>query len=337
MKIIKSIVTEQKNEPFHKLMSSQLRQMYEAKLLDAPAYILLIVQCHGAAGWKWTFKVKDFCKEWGIPRPTFYRAVSKLKTLGLLHWEAGDTLTVWHGADIARDSLTDETTSLTGDNPILTDETALSPLRLKIAETPAVTESCDAPDYIQSKFRSTNNTVVVGKNDFVEEEEIDQVAGIVAQPAAAPTPEIEVDDLEQPEQVLLTSEEISTALTRLRAMGLTLNPTIRNTVKNYYDAVEGAIGHIKERIASGEKFRSIEGAFVKACKENAKPSSNVLDGGIPAEVNPPTIEQLVAIEQAKTAGTIRDYYLSSEGVTKVVMPNGIHIQTWWEFLGLELP
>jgi hypothetical protein len=44
-------------------MSSELKQMYELGLLDASAYVLLIVKTHGTAGWKSTFKVKDFARK----------------------------------------------------------------------------------------------------------------------------------------------------------------------------------------------------------------------------------------------------------------------------------
>ena len=268
--------------------------------------------------------------ECGMSKATVYRAIAKFQQHDLFDFESQvkfRNLRVEKSVSKMRLDSQDCETSLKN-------ETEVAKMREVTPET-TVYQHSSLSQTIQSNLRSTNNTVVVGKNDFVEEEEIDQVAGIVAQPAA-PTPEIELDDLEREEPILPTPDEVSEALTRLRAMGLTLNPTIRSVVKNHYGAVEGAIAHIKERIASGEKFRSIEGAFVKACKENALPSSSVLEGGIPSEVNPPSIEQMAAIEAAKTAGTIRDYYLSSQGVTKVVMLNGIHMKTWWEFLGLDL-
>lgn len=49
-------------DSFHKLQESELREWWALKLVDAPIYILCIVKIHGAAGWKWTFKPKDFCK-----------------------------------------------------------------------------------------------------------------------------------------------------------------------------------------------------------------------------------------------------------------------------------
>jgi len=43
-------------------------------------------------------------------------------------------------------------------------------------------------------------------------------------------------------------------LDRVRRIGVKLNPTIRTVVKKYYVFVQDALAHIKERIASGERF-----------------------------------------------------------------------------------
>ena len=151
------IVQRDNKTQFYKLMSPELKEMYEAKLLDAPAYILLIVKTQRASGWKWTFKVKDFCKEWGISKTSFYRAVSKLKDMGRLHWESGDTITVWHGTDIPRENSPD-----TGNNdfscsensptigtafPIVGNKVPQS--GLKKAETLTSSNVQSAPDIIQ--------------------------------------------------------------------------------------------------------------------------------------------------------------------------------------------
>ncbi len=53
---------------------------------------------------------------------------------------------------------------------------------------------------------------------------------------------------------------------------------------------------------------------------------------IPAEIEPPSIEQLSTIEAAKTAGTIYDYFLTTDGITKVVMPYRRTQVPWWKFL-----
>lgn len=103
-------------------MGSELKKMYAMGLLDAPAYILLIVKSHGKAGWKWTFTVKDFCQEWAINERTFYRAVSKLKHLNLLEWETKGSITVWCDTDVNQND-TDVKLDDTNDNQSDTDDT----------------------------------------------------------------------------------------------------------------------------------------------------------------------------------------------------------------------
>lgn len=198
-------------------MSSELKQMYEVGLLDASAYVLLIVKTYGTAGWKSTFKVKDFCKEWGISKSTFYSAVSKLNTLGLLHWETEESITVWHGADIAKDGFTGET-------EISTDENEVS-----LVETEMVKKLPEDEVYNASYSSQTNSNIP------------------------------DRTDSEKPE--------------------------------------------IKRRHT------------------------------MPTENNPPSIEQLTQLEEAKASGAIKDYFFSSDGVCKVVMRNGYDQMPWWGFLG----
>ncbi|MBD0261176.1 MAG: hypothetical protein ICV78_00220 [Tolypothrix sp. Co-bin9] len=88
-------------QSFHKLTSAECRHMYKTGIYNAQTYILNLVKCSRAAGWKWTFTVRDFCREWEIPVRTFYAAIKKLSYLGELHWEVKGAITVWYGADIA--------------------------------------------------------------------------------------------------------------------------------------------------------------------------------------------------------------------------------------------
>lgn len=162
-----------KSKSFYKLMSSELKEMYQAGLLDAPAYVLLIVKTQRAAGWKWTFKVKDFCLEWGINERTFYRAVSKLKSMNLLHWETNGIITVWHGTDIATNDIeadsdvspadTDDTATDTNDSKIDTNVSNTTPMAIENAETIAVPTSCPSLDLIRS---STDSTESVEEKDI---------------------------------------------------------------------------------------------------------------------------------------------------------------------------
>ena len=154
-----------KSEPFHKLMGGEVRQFYADKLLDAPLYVLLIAKTQRKAGWKWTFQVKDFCKEWGIAKTTFYRAVSKLRDLGLLHWEVKDAITIWHGTDIAKESSpTNGTTdflpsedSPTDGTPVPPVEQLDPPVEQQTAESLTNTSAAETPDISQINFNSSSD------------------------------------------------------------------------------------------------------------------------------------------------------------------------------------
>ena len=74
---------------------ARLATGFDHTLFNATAYLLALVKCHGAAGWKWSFRVADFCKEHGLSERSFYRALSKLRTKRLIFWSAGDNISVW--------------------------------------------------------------------------------------------------------------------------------------------------------------------------------------------------------------------------------------------------
>ncbi len=81
------------------LKADELKQAYRQGDISTSLYILWIVKIHGKPGWKWTFTVREFCAQWEINERTFYRAVSKLKAEGKLHWEAERRITVWYDTD----------------------------------------------------------------------------------------------------------------------------------------------------------------------------------------------------------------------------------------------
>lgn len=138
---------------------------------------------------------------------------------------------------------------------------------------------------------------------------------------------------EENTQVQPSREETREALTKLREMGMRLNPTLQALVLKHYSNVANAIAHIKERVREGERFKNLEGAFVKAVRDGAKPKQSQKSWGYHAEVNPPSLEQLAALDNAKASGLIRDYYLSSDNVCKVVQLS-FDLIPWWQYLTL---
>ncbi len=93
----------------------QIRLDYKEKLINAETYVYYLIKAHRSAGWKWTFSVKEFCKEWDIKERTFYHAVSRLRSKKLIEWQTEGRITVWWGADIAK---TDPGVSENPPNPV---------------------------------------------------------------------------------------------------------------------------------------------------------------------------------------------------------------------------
>lgn len=138
---------------FLMMTAERAKHDYKAKLITAEAYILYLLEIHRTEGWKWTFEPKQFCKEWEIPKSTFYRTISSLKCKGLVNWEVEGKVSLWRGSDIAmpdealidetEDSLTNETTvSRMGIKAVPPSGQSVSPLgksvspmRLKTART----------------------------------------------------------------------------------------------------------------------------------------------------------------------------------------------------------
>jgi hypothetical protein len=352
-----------KQDSFCMIYASDAKELYKQKILSAEAYVLMIVKIHSKAGWKWTFDPKEFCAEWEISRSTFYRAVSRLKDKGFLNWEVEGKITVWHGSDIASEPVQHVRPPVQHVGLSIPDVgRPVQHVDNLQPEPLAGGESCPTPDSSQIFLKSTDNWTVAEKKKLNEEKEADKTADEVAEPPVIaahstslpaqgeatriePTiPNVDnssaqslnIDEaLEHEEiedEIQPTTEELREVLQHLRAVGITLNHTIRAVVKRYYPFVNDALAHLKERISLGEKFRSLEGAFVKACREGSKPENKSSSGGVPEEINPPLPSQLAALEAAKASGKIKDYFLSSDGVCKVVMPN-LHTQMpWWEYL-----
>ncbi|WP_235018968.1 hypothetical protein [Tolypothrix sp. NIES-4075] len=113
------------------MTAERAKSDYKQKLITAEAYMLYLLDSHRSVGWKWTIEPKEFCKTWEIPRSTFYRAISSLKSKGKLNWEVQGKITLWRGSDIGIedsltngiDNLTNETCSLTNGIDNLTNET----------------------------------------------------------------------------------------------------------------------------------------------------------------------------------------------------------------------
>lgn len=75
--------------PFHRLTEQEIRQHYKDNLINTTGYLFYIrrITCHPSKKFLIP-NIIEFCKHWGIPRPSFYRAVDHLKAKGYMSWEA---------------------------------------------------------------------------------------------------------------------------------------------------------------------------------------------------------------------------------------------------------
>lgn len=113
--IISDYESRKPKQPFFIMDIEQIRLDYKEKLINAETYVYYLIKAHRSAGWKWTFSVKEFCKEWDIKERTFYHAVSRLRSKKLIEWQTEGRITVWWGADIAK---TDPGLSENPPNPV---------------------------------------------------------------------------------------------------------------------------------------------------------------------------------------------------------------------------
>lgn len=195
---------------------------------------------------------------------------------------------------------------------------------------------------------TTNEEVVVQKE--VVQKEYAEAAVVARGSGESISPEIshsglesarekqhkESADMTDDSSTLPTTVELREVLEKLRSMNVLLNFTVRQIVKTYFANCEGAIAHIQERIRSGETFRCLEAAFVKACKEGAKLESTQGAQGIEKQYPRPTPEQL---QKLQASGKKLDYIATPNGIggyseVLYIVPPRENPISWWEFLGV---
>lgn len=93
--------TQVSTERFWRLTEKELRRLYKTKVLTAVGYIEGIIRLN-KAGFVLRTTVKEFCKNWGIPRRTFYNVLKKLPSD--IHFECEDNapIRLWHGGEVVQ-------------------------------------------------------------------------------------------------------------------------------------------------------------------------------------------------------------------------------------------
>lgn len=287
------------------------RRHYKAGHLTATGLVYFAIAIQRQPGWKLRMDAQMVEKELGIKKTAFYNAISRLKADGWIEWEAPEGINAWIPTGSEIQALLTLPDSQQGDfsanaesrpqtrkdNRDRGKDSAL--LKNRVLE-PAPRGDCQTLTDIQqtSNTQQTNSPVVVEEKKAEEKPEVSR-------------------------------EELDAALTRLRVVGVKLNQTVRSTVKSHYTNFEGAIANIKERLTAGEQFRNLEGAFVKACKDGAKPEkSNAL-----VNLPQPSTDQLTQLEEAKQREEIKDYYPAPCGGGKTIVVDDFKaVAPWWVFL-----
>ncbi|NEP55988.1 MAG: hypothetical protein F6K31_03055 [Symploca sp. SIO2G7] len=76
-------------QTFHPLTEQVAREWYKLKFLNTPGYLLTIKSFFTKPDSDFVIpNVAKFCREWGISKSAFYRAINTLTSMGKLSWEA---------------------------------------------------------------------------------------------------------------------------------------------------------------------------------------------------------------------------------------------------------
>ncbi|NER46333.1 MAG: hypothetical protein F6J92_06495 [Symploca sp. SIO1A3] len=76
-------------QTFHPLTEQAAREWYKLKFLNTPGYLLTIKSFFTKPDSDFVIpNVAKFCREWGISKSAFYRAINTLTSMGKLSWEA---------------------------------------------------------------------------------------------------------------------------------------------------------------------------------------------------------------------------------------------------------
>jgi hypothetical protein len=265
---------------FWALTLEEARRLYTLKILDATSYLLAIIKTHGAAGWRWSFKVDDFCQYWGIPRRTFYWALSKLRASRLVFWEASDKVTVWWH-DIYSDVSNLDPVSTVQDVAQSVQDVAQSVQDVAQSVQDVAQQSLKAPENKAfqefPKFSSEFSS-----NSFSNEQQQDPAA---AQEKKVQEPELntakkDVAGLRLPQKTCDEfQEKLEIAVRQLQEVKCTpaieINQTVLSALRSHLNHVDDAILYLRECIRTWDSYKGTHhnwtGVFVKALKEGQKP------------------------------------------------------------------
>ena len=87
-------------KPYHKLTLEEVKQDYQDGLITATGYLYYILKTTRKDGWRFKIEsVRDFCREHGLSRSAFYKAVKVLQQKRDLNFEVDGKMDLWLGAE----------------------------------------------------------------------------------------------------------------------------------------------------------------------------------------------------------------------------------------------
>lgn len=277
----------------------------------------------------------------GLKRAIYFASKAKLQKLGLIDFRDGENkffnkLAPVDGSNepkFSAETIVQKTRQFSGETIVQKtglesknldsspeNQTMVQKTGLPKAETISGQEVGCSPDYSDSSIQQDNAVVDFKKCVEEESDHGEEESGVLEQ---------EEDPVIQAEAKVVRAGEEREVFIELRRLGIETNEGVRATMKTQKANVANALAHIKQRYASLEKFGNITGAFVKACQDGAKPYQLTRK-----QINPPSSTQLAALDEAKVARTIKNYYLAPWGDgSAVLVDTGRCMLPWWEFLG----
>jgi hypothetical protein len=310
-KISNSIMAQPKENQHYRLSLNKAIQDYKDGIITATGLVFYTVGIYRKPGHKLRVQdIEEFCREIGVSRAAFYKAISKLKVKGRLNWEAIGGVDLWipesnvveiqTGEEVSTDVESESTNVETLSTDVESESTNVETLSTDVeSESTNVDEEC--LEWLQNK-------------DSEDSSYISQSSTNISQSSTKKKKKFEKISKEQ-------KKEFRSELKALR-----INPDNANwALANHpYETIRSAIAYLKQQ---PEKYQNIE-IFVSACKEGRKPQQWQTEAQ--EEFNPITPEAQERLEAAISEGYFKELIWSNlHSCWKVVFSTGKQM-AWWE-------
>ena len=234
--------------PHLRLTPAEVKALWLQKCFAAKGYLYLLVLAHRKVEWSWRIdNVSAFCKEWDIPRRTFYKAKALLIAEGLLsediigaleltpHQCAPEGTPVSHSAQVVQ-----QTAQVVQQTAQVVQQTAHSTL-----ETPDTQTACDSTSL--NNFKTTTSQPLC----VCEKEFLDENSRVRTEVSVSDRPPAQVENAESPYEAITPSKDTYAPPILLlvkKKFGINLgDPHLRRALERWPERVEVAIACLEEK------------------------------------------------------------------------------------------